>query len=89
MISPKHSPTVLLSTPKQTGATLHAPNLLIWFHRFKTAEEPESNLNFDPSDISYSHELRCPNCDRISSDSICSSCGTAIKQSNSGETPWN
>ena len=86
MISVKSPSTVPQSAPDQTGATIHTPHLSIWFHRFRTTEEPDSDLKFDPSDINYPSELRCPNCDRISADSICD-CGAAIQHPNVGELP--
>ena len=84
MISVKSPSTVPQSAPDQTGATLHTPHLPIWFHRFRTTEEPDSDLEFEPADIIYTTELRCPNCDQISADSICS-CGATIQHPNTGE----
>ena len=84
MISVKSPSTVPQSAPDQTGATIHTPHLSIWFHRFRTTEEPDSDLNFEPADISYPIELRCPNCDRISAYLICS-CGAMIQHLNKGE----
>ena len=86
MISFKSSSTVPQSAPDQTGATIHTPHLPIWFHRFNAAEEPDPDLKVDPSDINYPSEIRCPNCDRISADSICD-CGAAIQHPNIGELP--
>ena len=57
MISVKSSSTVPQSAPDQTGATIHTPHLPIWFHRFRTTEEPDSDLEFEPADIMYQ-----PNC---------------------------
>ena len=84
MISLKSPSTVLQSAPDQTGATIHTPHLPIWFHRFRTTEEPDSDLEFEPADIVYPTELRCPNCDLISNGLI-SSCGAMIQQPNTGE----
>ena len=84
MISVKSPSAVLQSAPDQTGATIHTPHLPIWFHRFRTTEEPDSDLEFEPADINYPSELRCPNCDQISADSICS-CGATIQHPNTGE----
>ncbi len=86
MNSPKNSPTSLQNGPRQIRATVHTPYLPIWFHRFNDAEKPDPSLKFDPSDIFYSTELRCPNCDRISEDSICS-CGATIQHPDTGELP--
>ncbi len=68
----------------QTGVMVYSPYLPIWFHRFRTTGEPDSDLEFEPADINYLSELRCPNCDRISADSICD-CGAAIQHPNLGE----
>ena len=84
MISVKSPSTVPQSAPDQTGATIHTPHLSIWFHRFRTTKEPDSDLEFEPADIIYPTELRCPNCDRISAYLICS-CGGIIQQPNTGE----
>ena len=84
MISFKSSSTVPQSAPDQTGATIHTPHLPIWFHRFRTTEEPESNVEFEPADIIYPTELRCPNCDQVSTDLICS-CGATIQHLNNRE----
>ena len=84
MISTQHSPTGLRIIPGQTGVTEYSPYLPIWFHRFRTAKEPDPDLKVDPSDINFTSELRCPNCDRISADSICD-CGAAIQHPNLGE----
>ena len=70
----------------QTGVTVYSPYLPIWFHRFRTAEEPDPDLKVDPSDINYPSELRCPNCDQFSADSICI-CGATIQYPNTGELP--
>ena len=70
----------------QTGVMVYSPYLPIWFDRFRTAEEPDPDLKVDPSDINYPSEIRCPNCDRISADSICD-CGAAIQHPNIGELP--
>ena len=86
MISLKSTSTVSQSAPDQTGATIHTPDLPIWFHRFRTAEEPDPNLKFDISDIFYPTELRCPSCDQISADAICS-CGATIQHPNQGKQP--
>ena len=86
MISTQHSPTGLRIIPGQTGVMVYSPYLPIWFHRFRTAEEPDPDLKVDPSDINYPSELRCPNCDRISAGSICD-CGAAIQHPNIGELP--
>ncbi len=84
MISFKSPSTVPQSAPDQTGATIHTPHLPIWFHRFRTTEEPDSDLEFEPADIIYPTELRCPNCDLVSNDLICS-CGAMIQHLNKGE----
>ena len=86
MISVKSPSTVPQSAPDQTGATIHTPDLPIWFHRFRTTEEPDLDFEIEPADIIYPTELRCPNCDRISIDSICD-CGAAIQHPNIGELP--
>ena len=86
MISTQHPPTNPRIIPGQTGATIHNPHLPIWFDRFRTTEEPDSDLEFEPADINYPSELRCPNCDRISADSICS-CGATIEHPDTGELP--
>ena len=86
MISTQHSPTGPRSIPGQTVVTVYSPYLPIWFRRFNDAEKPDPNLKFDPSDIFYSTELRCPNCDQFSADSICS-CGATIQHPNTGELP--
>jgi len=88
MISTQHSPTGLRIIPGQTGVTVYSPYLPIWFHRFNNAEEPDPDLKFDPSDINYPSELRCPNCDQISSDLICS-CGATIQHPDSGDSSCN
>ena len=84
MNSPKHSPTGLQNGPRQIRLTVHTPYLPIWFRRFNDAEKPDPDLKVDPSDINYPSELRCPNCDQISADSICS-CGATIQHPNTGE----
>ena len=84
MISVKSPSTVPQSAPDQTGATIHTPHLPICFHRFRTTEEPDSDLEFEPADITYPTELRCPNCDRVSTNLICS-CGAMIQHLNKGE----
>ncbi len=86
MISLKSPSTILQSSPDQTGATIHTPDLPIWFQRFRTTEELDSDFEFEPEDIIYPTELRCPNCDRISTDSICD-CGAVIQHPNIGELP--
>jgi len=88
MISTQHSPTGPRIIPGQTGVTVYSPYLPIWFHRFNNAEEPDPDLKFDPSDINYPSELRCPNCDQISSDLICS-CGATIQHPDSGDSSCN
>ena len=88
MISVKSSSTVSQSAPDQTGATIHTPHLSIWFHRFRTTEEPESNVEFEPADIIYPTELRCPNCDRVSTDLICR-CDAMIQHPDAGDLPCN
>ena len=88
MISLKSPYTVLQSTLGQTGATIHTPHLSIWFHRFRTTEELDSDLEFEPEDIIYPTELRCPNCDRISAYLICS-CGAMIQHPDSGDSSCN
>ena len=60
MISTQHSPTGLRIIPGQTGVMVYSPYLPIWFHRFRTAKEPDPDLKVDPSDINYPSELRCP-----------------------------
>ena len=86
MISTQHSPTGLRIIPGQTGVTVYSPYLPIWFHRFRTAKEPDPDLKVDPSDINFTSELRCPNCDQFSADSICI-CGATIQHPNTGELP--
>ena len=86
MISTQHSPTGLRIIPGQTGVTVYSPYLPIWFHRFRTAKEPDPDLKVDPSDINFTSELRCPNCDQFSADSICI-CGATIQLPNTGELP--
>ena len=86
MISTQHSPTGLRIIPGQTGVTVYSPYLPIWFHRFNDAEKPDPDLKVDPSDINYPSELRCPNCDQFSADSICI-CGATIQHPNTGEIP--
>ena len=86
MISTQHSPTGPGIISGQPGATIYTPHIPIWFHRFKDAEEPDPDLKFDPSDINYPSELRCPNCDQFSADSICI-CGATIQHPNTGELP--
>ena len=88
MISFKSPSTVPQSAPDQTGATIHTPHLPIWFHRFRTTEEPDSNFEFEPEDIIYPTELRCPNCDRISAYLICS-CGAMIQLPGSRDLSCN
>ena len=88
MISVKSPSTVLQSALGQTGATLHSSCLPIWFQRFRTTEEPDSDLEFEPADIIYPTELRCPNCDRVSNDSICI-CGAMIQHPDSGDLSCN
>ena len=88
MISTQHPPTGPRIIPGQTGVTVYSPYLPIWFHRFNNAEEPDPDLKFDPSDINYPSELRCPNCDQISSDLICS-CGATIQHPDSGDSSCN
>ena len=84
MISVKFPSTVPQSAPGQTGATIHTPHLPIWFHRFRTTEEPDSDLEFEPADIIYPTELRCPNCALISNGLICS-CGAMLQHPDSGD----
>ena len=84
MISPKHFPNSLQRVYRRTGATEHTPQLPIWFHRFNAAEEPDPDLKVDPSDINYPSEIRCPNCDELTTDLICR-CGATIHQPNTGE----
>ena len=88
MISVKSPSTVPQSAPDQTGATIHTPHLPIWFHRFRTTKEPDSDLEFEPADIMYPTELRRPNCDRVSNDLICI-CGAMIQHPDSGELSCN
>ena len=88
MISVKSPSTVPQSAPDPTGATIHTPHLPIWFHRFRTTEEPDSDFEFEPEDIIYPTELRCPNCDRISAYLICS-CGAMIQHPDSGDLSCN
>jgi len=68
----------------QTGVMVYSPYLPIWFDRFRTAEEPDPDLKVDPSDINYPSEIRCPNCDELTTDLICR-CGATIHQPNTGE----
>ena len=86
MISLQHSLTGPRSTSGQPGATIYTPDIPIWFHRFRTAKEPDPDLKVDPSDINFTSELRCPNCDQFSADSICI-CGATIQLPNTGELP--
>ena len=86
MISLKSHSSALHSAPGLSGATIHNPHLPIWFDRFRTTEEPDSDLEFEPADINYPSELRCPNCDQFSADSICI-CGATIQHPNTGELP--
>ena len=86
MISLQHSLTRPRSTSGQPRATIYTPDIPIWFHRFRTAEEPDPNLKFDISDIFYPTELHCPSCDQISADAICS-CGATIQHPNQGKQP--
>ena len=88
MISVKSPSTVTQSAPGQTRATIHTPHLPIWFRRFRTNEEPDSDLEFEPADIIYLTELRCPNCDLISNGLICS-CGSMIQHPDSGDLSCN
>ena len=86
MISHPYPPIRTQSSPDRNLAKVHTPYLPIWFRRFNDAEKPDPDLKVDPSDINYPSELRCPNCDRISADSICD-CGAAIQHPNIGELP--
>ena len=88
MISVKSPSTVPQSAPDQTGAAIHTPHPSIWFHRFRTTEEPDSDLEFESADIIYPTELRCPNCDRISAYLICS-CGVMMQHPDSGDLSCN
>ena len=88
MISTQHSPTGLRIIPGQTWVTVYSPYLPIWFDRFRTTVEPDSDLEFEPADIIYPTELRCPNCDRISAYLICS-CGATIQHPDSGDSSCN
>ena len=88
MISVKSSSTVPQSAPDQTGATIHTPHLPIWFRRFRTTEESDSDLEFEPADIIYPTELRCPNCDRVSTNLICR-CGAMIQHPDARDYPCN
>ena len=88
MIFVKSPSTVLKSALGQTRATIHTPHLPIWFHRFRTAKEPDPDLKVDPADINFTSELRCPNCDRISAYLICS-CGAMIQHPDSGDLSCN
>jgi len=81
-----YPPTDLRIASGQPGATIYTPHIPIWFDRFNAVEEPDPDLKVDPSDINYPSEIRCPNCDRISADSICD-CGAAIQHPNIGELP--
>ena len=86
MISPRHNPEHPQSSPNMYVARVPTSYLLTQFQPVSSAEDPESNWKFDPSDINYPSELRCPNCDRISAGSICD-CGAAIQHPNIGELP--
>ena len=88
MISVKSPSTVPQSAPDQTGATTHTPHLLMWFQRFRTTVEPDSDLEFEPADIIYPTELGCPNCDLISNGLICS-CGAMMQHPDSGDLSYN
>ena len=81
-----YPPTDLRIAFGQTGVTVYRPYLPIWFHRFSNVEQPDPDLKVDPSDINYPSELRCPNCDQFSADSICI-CGATIQHPNTGELP--
>ena len=81
-----YPPTDLRIASGQPGATIYTPHIPIWFDRFNAVEEPDPDLKVDPSDINYPSEIRCPNCDRISADSICD-CVEAIQHPNIGELP--
>ena len=86
MISPAYPPIRAQSSPDLNLAKVHPLQMPPWSHRFKTVEEPDPNLKLDPSDVFYPTELRCPNCDQISADSICS-CGATIQQPDISEQP--
>ena len=88
MISVKSPSTVPQGAPDPTGATIHTPHLPIWLHCFRTTEEPDSDFEFEPEDIIYPTELRCPNCDRISAYLICS-CDAMIQHPDSGDLSCN
>ena len=82
MISPIHTQ----SSTKRYVAAVPTSHLPIRFHCLRTAEEPDPSLKFDPLDIFYPTELRCPSCDQISADAICS-CGATIQHPNQGKQP--
>ena len=84
MILPAYPPIRAQSSPDLNLAKVHLPQIPPWSHRFKTVEEPDPNLKLDPSDVFYPTELRCPNCDQISADLICS-CGATIQHPDTGE----
>jgi len=79
-----YPPTDLRIAFGQTGVTVYSPYLPIWFDRFNAVEEPDPDLKVDPSDINYPSEIRCPNCDELTTDLICR-CGATIHQPNTGE----
>ena len=86
MISPRHIPIHTQSSPKRYVAAVRTPYLPPQFHRISPTEEQDPDLKFDISDIFYPTELRCPSCDQISADAICS-CGATIQHPNQGKQP--
>ena len=86
MILPAYPPIRTQSSPDRNLAKVHPPQMPPWFHSFRMAKELDPSLKFDPSDIFYSTELRCPNCNQFSADSICS-CGATIQHPDTGELP--
>ena len=86
MISPRHTPIHTQSSPNMYVARVPTSYLLARFEPISSVEDPEPNWRFDPSDINFTSELRCPNCDQFSADSICI-CGATIQHPDTGELP--
>ena len=86
MILPRHTPIHTQSSPNMYVARVPKSYLPTRFDSVSSAEDPEPNWKVDPSDINYPSELRCPNCDQFSADSICI-CGATIQHPNIGELP--
>jgi|GEM_PF-1429761 len=88
MISHKHLLKGPQNIPGQAKAGIHSPQLPTWFHRFTNEQEPNPHWKTDSSDLFYPSELRCPNCDQLSFDSICR-CGAMIQHPDSGDFSCN